>query len=159
MSPKDLATMAVRLVALYALARFVFDLSTFFSAPETLMPAFALQAFGALVAAAGLWATAVPLGRAICRSDEPRRGFLSDTRHLVQAAFGIAGVLLATMPIPELALTLGNLLTPEPVGTFPQGPSPILIGQLAGTLTQVALGIALFFARRGLARLFGRVRV
>jgi len=159
MSSRDLATMAVRLIALYALARFVFDLSTFFTAPETLMSAFALQALGALVASAGLWIAAVPLGRVLGRSDEPMRGLLSDTGLLVQTAFGVAGVLLAAMPIPELALTLWTLLTPEPVATFPQGPSPALIGQLAGTLTQVALGLALFLARGGLARLFGRIRV
>ena len=159
MSSREFATMAVRLIALYALARFVFALSTFFTASETLVSAFALQTLGALVASVGLWIAAVPLGRMLGRSDEPIRGLLADTGPLVQTAFGVAGVLLAAMPIPELALTLGTLLTPEPIATFPQGPSPVLIGQLAGTLTQVALGLALFLTRGGLARLFGRTHV
>lgn len=162
MSPRDLALMGVRLIAVYTLIPAFSVASSLLL--QTGLPAvpLMLQAGFMVVIGAALWLAAPAIGGAISSSSEPVQGIGLDLRSLAQLGFGAVGLVLAIQAASGLTQSVGALMTQQ-AGLAAQGipnpgPQTMFIGELAGSVVEILLGAAVFMGRRGLARALSAVR-
>ncbi len=163
MTPKDLATLAVRLIALYALVPTVFNIEqiveqAMFTSGLPPLTMILPPAVATLALAIALWFAAPAIGRAMSWSKDPLNGLGLDLLALAQVGFATLGLLLAVLSTAGFVQALTAHLAQPSYGYAPSGVQALFQGELAGTAVQIVLGMAIFLGRRGLARVFAAVR-
>lgn len=164
MSPRAVATMAVRLIAVYALIPFAGTvgsvlntllLASYDHLPSSMIVANSMRSILLLVASIVLWALARPLGQAITPQEGQMGKGNFDLPSLAAVGFGITGVVLVVLGAANLAMG------PALAGTVPvqmAGVAQTGIGFLYSGLVEVVLGLLVFVGRSGLGRVLSAAR-
>lgn len=165
MSPRAVATMAVRLIAVYALIPFVRSLGSLLTllpqtsqipGPSLFIMADAASSGVMLGLIIALWLLSVPLGRAIAPGDEAGATSGLDLRSLSSVGFGIIGIVLVVFALSGAALGLA-LATPADISAY-TGVAQEGRGYLWSGLVELVLGLLVFVGRSGLGRVLSAAR-
>jgi len=175
MTKREIATLACRILSLYAVVRALAHLrdvllvvgidlwrhegdpafALFWKASSALLPFFLF-----LGGAAALWLLAKPLAARMVSDDGAATAQCKiDPGEAQAVAFSVVGLCVLMGALTRLGYAIANLLlvrTGE--GLMPEGPFASQVADLIALIVHIALGLVLLLRARGLAALLRRIR-